>query len=188
MKNEIKCCALIMGLLVAAAAIPAQGQGTIGVKVNPGTVRKKAQSSPPSTAAETSSIGNQTKMATPAGSVSWAEQLDVDGNGQVDRATLAWDAKDKVLFSNTSGTFTCNNGATGSGELLIAVNGAGNLRNRPVGSGFWVAALNKGQCGAQTDSLWGCKFDASGNSTACGIAQLDEANDDLIIVTAQPGS
>lgn len=188
MNNEIRWCALIMGLLVAAAVIRAQGQGATGVKVNPGAVQKKAQSPPPSNAAETSSIGNQAKMATPAGSVSWAEQLDVDGNGQVDQATLAWDAKDRVLFSNTSGTFTCNNGATGNGELLIAVNGAGNPRNRPVGSGFWVAALNKGQCGAQTDSLWGCKFDASGNSTACGIAQLDEANDDLIIVTAQPGS
>lgn len=188
MNNEIRWCALTMGLLVAAAVIPAQGQGATGVKVNPGAVQKKVQSPPPSNAAQTSSIGNQAKMATPAGSVSWAEQLDVDGNGQVDQATLAWDAQDKVLFSNTSGTFTCNNGASGNGELLIAVNGAGNPRNRPVGSGFWVAALNKGQCGAQTDSLWGCKFDASGNATACGIAQLDEANDDLIIVTAQPGS
>ena len=188
MNTKIECCALIMGLLVAITVIPAQGQGATGVKVNPSAMQKKAQAPPPSIAAGTSSIGNQTKMATPAGSVSWVEQLDVDGNGQADQATLAWDAKDKVLFSNTSGTFTCNNGASGSGELLIAVNGTGNPRNRPVGSGFWVAALNKGQCGAQTDSLWGCKFNASGNSTACGIAQLDEANDDLVIVTAQPGS
>ena len=192
MKNDIsKWCALIMGLLLGAVigfAQGPQGQGATGVKVNPQTMQKKAQSPPPSNATETSRVGNNVKMATPAGSVSWAEQLDVDGDGQVDQATLAWDAKDKVLFSNTSGSFTCNNGAPGSGELLIAVNGAGNPRNRPAGSGFWVATLDKGQCGAQTNSMWGCKFDASGNSTACGIAQLDQANEDLVIVTMQPGS
>jgi hypothetical protein len=32
--------------------------------------------------------------------------------------------------------------------------------------------------------MWGCKFDASGSDTACGIAVLDEKTDDLIIVAA----
>jgi hypothetical protein len=146
MRNDIsKWCALIMGLLLGTAVAVAQGQGATGVKVNPGTMQKKAQSPPPANATETTSVGNNVKMATPAGSVSWAEQLDVDGDGQVDQATLAWDAKDRVLFSNTTGSFTCSNGAPGSGELLIAVNGAGNRWNRPVGSGFWVANLDKGQ-------------------------------------------
>ena len=126
-------------------------------------------------------------MATPAGSVSWAEQIDVDGDGQVDQATLAWDAKDRVLISDKSGTFTCADGSQGSGELLVAVNGQGNRWNRPVGSGFWLASLNKGQCGTQTTTTWGCKFDVSGNPTACGVAKLDEKNEDLIIVVAQPG-
>src|SRR5215467_10891001 len=133
MKDDIsKWCALIMGLLLGAVVVFAQGQGGTGVKVSPGAVQNKAQSPPPSNATGTSSIGDHVKMATPEGSVSWAEQLDVDGNGQVDQATLAWDDKDNVLFSNTSGTFTCNNGATGSGELMIAVNGAGNRWNRHV--------------------------------------------------------
>jgi hypothetical protein len=157
-----------------------------GVKVNPSAVQKKAQSSPPTSATPATSIGTNTKMATPAGSVSWAEQVDVDGDGQIDQATLAWDAKDRVLISDKSGTFTCADGSQGSGELLVAVNGQGNRWNRPVGSGFWLASLNKGQCGTQTNTMWGCKFDASGNSTACGVAQLDEKNQDLIIVTAQP--
>src|SRR5262249_45405231 len=86
MKNDIsKSWALIMGLLLGAVVVFAQGQGATGVKVNPETMQKKAQSPPPSNATETSSVGNNVKMATPTGSVSWAEQLDVDGNGQVDQ-------------------------------------------------------------------------------------------------------
>jgi hypothetical protein len=187
MKNSIgKWWMLAVALLLSAAVAVAQSQGApAGVKVNPSAVQQKAGSPPPANATKTSSVGDHVKMATPADSVSWAEQLDVDGNGQVDQATLVWDAKDRVLFSNATGSFTCANGGTGSGELLIAVNGTGNRWNRPVGSGFWLASLDKNQCGAQASSLWGCKFDASGNATSCGAARLDEQNQDLIIVTAQ---
>jgi hypothetical protein len=186
MKNS-KWWTLGVVLLLGAVLAGAQQQGTTGPKVNPSAVQKKAQAAPPANATPTSSVGTQAKMATP-GAVSWSEQLDVDGNGQAEQATLTWDAKDKVLVSDSSGTFTCSNGDQGSGELLIAVNAKGNLRNRPAGSGFWAASLNKGQCGAQSDTLWGCKFDASGNPTACGAAQIDEKDQDLTIVTAQPGS
>src|SRR3989304_5747215 len=41
----------------------------------------------------------------------------------------------------------------------------------------------EGECGAEEAGLWGCKFDANGNATACGVAVLDEKNDDLVIVT-----
>jgi hypothetical protein len=189
---------LIAVLLLGSAVALAQGeydagrqaqqgqQGGKGVKVNPSAVQQKAQTPPPSTASPASSVGNRVQMTPPAGTVSWVEQVDVDGNGRPEQATLAWDAPDKVLLSNSTGTFTCSNGSTGNGELLIAVNGAGNKWNRPVGSGFWLASLDKGQCGVQANTLWGCKFDASGNPTTCGVAQLDQQNEDLIIVTAQP--
>ena len=32
--------------------------------------------------------------------------------------------------------------------------------------------------------MWGCKFDAQGTETACGVATLDEKTDELVIVTA----
>ena len=67
----------------------------------------------------------------------------------------------------------------------------GNGRKKPAGSGFWLADLDKGECGAQGgatyaagNAMWGCKFDAQGNETACGVAMLDEKNDELVIVTA----
>lgn len=109
----------------------------------------------------------------------------MDGNGTAEQANVVWDGQGKVLFSNATGTFTCRNGATGSGELLVAVNGAGNKWGRPAGSGFWLAAMDKGQCGVPANALWGCKFDATGNPTACGVATLNQKNDDLVIVTAQ---
>ena len=109
----------------------------------------------------------------------------MDGNGTLEITTLVWDAKHKILFSDSSGKFTCKNGATGSGELLIAVNGTGNTWGRPVGSGFWVASMEKGDCGVRADALWGCKFDDTGAATACGIATLDQKNTDLTIATAQ---
>jgi hypothetical protein len=51
--------------------------------------------------------------------------------------------------------------------------------------GFWLAAIDKGQCGSQTNALWGCKFNANGAETACGVATLDNKNNDLIIATVQ---
>ncbi len=156
-----------------------------GVQVNPSQVQKKASMPPPAGAAKTSSVGTNVQMSTAANSDSWAEQIDVDGNGTADQANLVWDGTDKVLFSDASGTFTCKNGATGSGELLIAVNGTGNKFGRPAGSGFWVASMDKAQCGVAANSMWGCKFDATGAETACGVATLDKKNNDLIIATAQ---
>ena len=188
MKHGITKFAPLLVLLVATAVGVAQTQsssGSAGLQVNPSQVQKKASMPPPSGATKTSSVGQNVHVTTPGDSDSWAEQLDVDGNGKAEQTNLVWDGKDKVLFSNSSGTFTCKNGATGSGELLIAVNGTGNKWGRPAGSGFWLAAMDKGQCGTQTDALWGCKFDTTGTATACGVATLDQQNDDLIIATAQ---
>jgi hypothetical protein len=155
------------------------------VQVNPSGVQKKVNTPPPARTTKTSTVGQKVQVATPADSDSWAEQIDVDGNGTAEQTNLVWDGADKVLLSDSTGTFTCNNGSTGTGELLVAVNGAGNTRGRPVGSGFWVATMDKGQCGIPAGTTWGCKFDASGTPTTCGVATVDQKNNDLIIATAQ---
>ena len=176
-------------LLVAGAVGLAQTQtqtqsSSAGLQVNPAQVQKKATTPPPAGTTKASSIGQNVQVATPADSDSWAEQIDVDGDGQAEQTNLVWDGADKVLFSDSTGTFTCSNGSTGTGELLVAINGTGNKRGRPVGSGFWVASVDKNQCGIPAGSLWGCKFDASGTTTACGAATIDKTNNDLTIVTA----
>ena len=115
---------------------------------------------------------------------SWVVSIDMDGDGQVEDTTLVWDDEDKVLFAYADGTFTCRNGATGSGGLIIGINAAGNARNRPAGSGFWAAEVDKTECASASAGIVGCRFDASQNPTLCGMVTVDQANDDVVIVTA----
>jgi hypothetical protein len=178
--------ALLLATFARAQGATSTASATAGPAVKPDAVQKKAASQPPASAKKAKSIGKNVKVNT-ANSASdddsfWVEKVDIDGDGNVDDANLLWDDEDKVLYAWKDGTFNCKKGGTGSGEMLIAVNAAGNARNRPAGSGFWVAALDKSECGSQTAGLWGCKFDAQGNETSCGMATLDEKNDELVIV------
>ena len=183
---------LTAGLLfgVGAAVALAQGSTAVGPSVKPAAVQAKAGTPPPANATKAKSIGKTAIMVSTANSPTdddsfWAEQLDIDGDGNVDDSNLIWDDEDKVLFAYSDGSFTCKNGGTGTGELIIATNAKGNPRNRPVGSGFWAAAVDKGECGSQSAGIFGCRFDASGTETACGMATIDEKTDDIVIVAAQ---
>lgn len=178
-------------LALMAMGVVIMGQGTTGASVKPTAVSKKAATTPPppTGAKQTTTVGvNKTKVSTANTAADtdsiWVERLDVDGDGDVEDTNLVWDDEDKVLFAYSTGTFGCQNGGTATADLLVAAYGTGNSGKKPVGSGFWVADLDKGDCGVQAAAIWGCKFDASGNSTACGIATLDEKNDDITIVTA----
>ena len=57
-------------------------------------------------------------------------------------------------------------------------------RHRPAGSGFYIVSLDATECKAEVAEAYGCKFDAKGNPTACGVAEVDDKNDDIIIATA----
>lgn len=178
------------GLLLGAGAIAVIAQGAAaGPTVKPTAVAKKAGTAAPASAKPTKTAGNNKAKVATANSATdddsfWIEKLDIDGDGDVEDTNLVWDDEDKVLFAYSVGAFACRNGGTATAELLVAINADGNPRKRPAGSGFWVADLDKGECGAQAAAMWGCKFDASGAETACGIAVLDEKNDELTIVTA----
>jgi hypothetical protein len=181
---------LVVGV-VSVGLVLAQST-TTGPSVKPTAVAAKATNPAPAPAAAakaTKSAGAGKVNVSTANSATdddsfWVERLDVDGDGDVEDSNLVWDDEDKVLYAYSVGATMCKNGATATVALLVATNAAGNPRNRPPGSGFWLADLDKGECGAQAAALWGCKFDASGTETACGIAAYDEKNDELIIATA----
>ena len=183
-------CSMLAAIIVTGASlVVAQSATTTGPTVKPAAVQKKAGAPPPATATKAKSVGKTAIKVSTANSATdddsfWIEATDIDGDGNVEDANYVWDDEDKVLFTYADGTFTCANGGTGAGELLVAVVAAGNTWNRPAGSGFWLAAVDKGECAAQAAGLVGCKFDATGNATACGIATLDEKTDDLVIVAA----
>ena len=175
----------IVAVLVGAAVAIGQGAAA-GPSVKPTAVAKKAGAAPPASAKPAKTAGNNKAKVSTANTATdddsfWIEKLDVDGDGDVEDANLVWDDEDKILFAYTVGAFTCKNGGTATAELLVATYADGNARKKPAGSGFWVADLDKGECGAQAAGLWGCKFDANGSETACGVAVLDEKTDDLVI-------
>jgi len=157
-----------------------------GPSVKPVGVAKLAGQPVPAGAKSAASAGSGAMAVNTANVPSdqdsvWVAKFDIDGDGNLDETSFLWDNEDKVLFAYADDSFTCNNGATGSGGMLIGVNATGNPRNRPAGSGFWVAQLDKSECGAALDCLWGCKFDGTGASTACGTVTMDEANDDIVV-------
>jgi len=177
------------GVCLAVLTTALVAQTTTGPSIKPTAVIKKAGAPPPATASKTKVAGkNKVTMSTANQAADddsfWIEQIDVDGDGDVEDSNLVWDDEDGVLFAQSSGTFACKNGGTAVLDVLIGVNAANNPRKRPAGSGFWVADIDKGECSAQAAALWGCRFDAKGVETACGIVTLDEKNDDIVIVTA----
>lgn len=114
----------------------------------------------------------------------WVESIDIEGDGTVEESDILYDDEDKVLLFYDDGDFKCQGGGMGEGSLLISVNLAGNSRGRPAGSGWYVVELDESECKAKAAGLYGCKFDASGNATACGLATIDEKNDEVVIVEA----
>ena len=175
-------------LLVGAASLLAQSAPQAPVKVNPPPALKSKAGHPPANAGKGTSIGKGKASTTTANAPGdtdsvWAEKIDVDGDGKVEDTQFLWDDEDKVLYFSKDGTFTCTNGGTGSGGILVAVYGEGNPYAKPANSGWWVAEVDKGECGAESAGLVGCKFDGSGAYTSCGVAVIDAKTDSITIAS-----
>jgi hypothetical protein len=179
--------AVIVGVFAGASLVLAQSKATQPT-VSPTAVTTKAGTAPPAGSKTTTSAGSiKMKFSTANTSADndsfWVEKLDIDGDGDVEETNLVWDDEDRVLFAYASEALACKNGGTATADLLVATYATGNARQKPSGSGFWIADLDQGECAAQAASMWGCRFDASGKETACGVATLDEKADDIVIVT-----
>jgi hypothetical protein len=193
MKREVQILIAVgLGAMFCANGTSAQGTAQGQVKVNPpASVTDKAKSpTPPADANKRASIGKKKVKAKTANSADdtdsiWVEQLDIDGDGNVEETSLLWDDEDKVLYLYADGTFTCANGGTGDGGMLIALYGDGNTYKKPAGSGWYAVGLDKSECAAEAAGVFGCKFDAQGNATACGAVKIDAKNDDIAIAAVE---
>lgn len=180
---------LAAGVLFYAAALTAQtAQSPVKVQP-PAAVREKA-ATPPASAKKGTTAGKGKASANTANAAGdndsvWVEELDIDGDGNVEETSILWDDEDKVMYFYADGTFTCQSGGTGMGGMLVAVYGKGNTAGKPAGSGWWAAEIDKSECGAEAAALVGCAFDAAGSSTACGVATIDEKNDAIVIAVVK---
>lgn len=166
-----------------------------GPKISPSpSVKQKAQTPQPSSQAQTkpstTTVGKgKTTLSNSSRSsgdyIDWAEDIDIDGSGNATTADVAWDTKKKVLYLDKDQTFSCRNGQMADGNVLMAVYGQGNTAGKPVGSGWFVADLDEGECAVPTAGLYGCRFDASGNPTQCGSAVMQE--EDVVITPVPKG-
>jgi hypothetical protein len=191
-------CALGAAVLLAAACAGGKGPGTPanaaptrratpGAVVDPHAVQAVVRA-PPATAAVTreSVIGRgRAAMRTANGpgdlDNGWSADVDIDGDGRLERATFLWDDEDKVLFAWFEGLARCRSGGSAAVAILLAVHGAGSARGMAEGSGFYAVWLDAGECGAEAAGLYGCRFDAAGQVTGCGPAVIDEPVDGIII-------
>ena len=187
-----------LALVLGASTLPCHGQQPPGgastttpAKIQvPAAVGAKANDPKPGAkASKKASIGKGKAAASTSNAAGdedsfWVENVDIDGDGTAEETDVLWDDEDKVMFFYAQGDFPCANGGTGSGDLLVAVNGTGNARGKPAGSGWYLVTLDEGECKAEAVGAYGCKFDAKGNATACGMAAFHEKNDELVIATA----
>jgi hypothetical protein len=174
-------------LVVGLGAAYAQEMGAdVQVKA---AIAKAKDLKPPANASKKTTVGKGQAMVHTANTEGdedsfWVENIDLDGDGTVEETDVLYDDEDQVLYLYDDGDFKCKGGGMGDGDLLVAVNTVGNGRKRPVGSGWYVVSLDESECKAKAAGLYGCKFDASGNATACGLATVDEKNDEILIEEA----
>lgn len=178
---------VLAGFAVAQEMVPTDS-GAAKLTVSPDVRAMANNPTPPASAKQSGIVGSdggamKTNNSADDTDSMWVQEIDVDGDGNVEKASLLWDDEDKVLFISYKDEFACKKGGMGSGAILIGLNGTGNARNVPVGSGFYTISLDKSECASQSAGLYGCKFDGNGVETACGMAVLDEKSDSLVFFT-----
>ena len=161
---------VIAGFALVAISLPylarAAGAGNasslMGVKIPAALIAKANDPKPPADATKKTSIGKGKTAANTSNGAGdddsfWVEQIDGDGDGEVESANLIWDDEDKVLnVYDENDRIPCAGGGTATADMLIAINGKGNARHRPAGSGFYLVSLDAGECKADAAEAFGC--------------------------------
>lgn len=118
----------------------------------------------------------------------WEEEVAVDASGNPVQTDEVWDNHHKVLYLSNDRTFACGNGQNGTGSTIMAVYAKGNTLKKTPGSGWWMTELDAGSCGVQEAGLYGCRFDAQGNNTECGVGTIQSEADDVTIAPLPGGA
>lgn len=90
-----------------------------------------------------------------------------------------FDSKMGVLYAYRNGDFACNTNKNMSGHVLEALYTKDNQAGQPAGSGWFVAELAAGDCGAKEPGIFGCRFNAEGQHTGCGVATMNSQTGEI---------
>lgn len=195
MKSSIRIASAVVFCLMVGACVgrllasQQSNQPAPKVKVG-GAVGAKANSPTPGPSAQNKSKKTKVgegKLAVKASqpSSSWTEQVDLEDDGTVESTDFLYDANRGVLYAYRQDDFTCQDGKPGRANMIEAIYTTGNKAGKPVGSGSYAVGLNEGQCGAKEAGEYGCRFDANGNPTECGVATVNYTTGDVDIAVAQ---
>jgi hypothetical protein len=193
MKRATVLAGLVVVFCLAAGPIAARPQSSQTstqpapkVKVGAAVSAKANSPTAPTTAknqAQKTAVGKG-KLAVKASQPSsfWTEEVDLEDDGSVESTDFLYDANRGVVYAYREDDFTCQDGQPGRANVLQAIYAQGNKAGKPVGSGWYVVGLNEGQCGAKQAGEYGCRFDASGNPTACGAANVNYKTGEVDVV------
>ena len=169
--------------ILAGAQAPPGPITTPNVQVAP-TVAALAANPGPSPRAKNQ--GTKMSIGSPAASVKasgpsayWTDMVDVDGDGVEEDNQFLFDKKRGMLYTYRNDNYSCADGTQQTGDVLMGIYVQGNMAGRPSGSGWFVVAVNAGQCGEKKAGLFGCRFDASGKPTTCGTAKVKEESGEV---------
>ena len=116
--------------------------------------------------------------------VAWFEMVDIDSNGTAEKVGFMWDATSKVMYAYTHDPVSLDDGTMADKGLVVAQFGEGNTMNRPL-SGFWAYATARDTTSYREveGTLFGCRFDSSGEETECGPGTWSRVNNNFTIST-----
>ncbi len=182
------------GMITAAGmAGVAPGQGlppgpmsTPTVNVGPVAAVKAANPAPSPSAknqSQKTAIGVGAATVKASGpSAYWTDLVDIDGDGVEEDTQFLFDKQRGILYTYKQDNYQCGNGTSQNGDVLMAIYTQGNGAGNPSGSGWYVVAVKAGQCGEKKPGLYGCRFDASGHPTTCGMAKVKEESGEVEVV------
>ena len=174
------------GMAALASGQTPNSQTSVTMKVGP-AVAVKAANPTPSAAAKNQ--GQKTGIGTGPASVKasgpsayWTDLVDIEGNGVEQDNQFLFDKQRGILYSYRQDNYLCADGTQQNGNVLMGIYTQGNTAGKPVGSGWYVVAVNAGQCGERKAGLFGCRFDGSGRPTTCGPAKVKEESGEIEVV------
>ena len=143
----------------------------------------------PSPSARAKNQGQKTQIGTGAASVKasgpsayWTDLVDINGDGVEEDNQFLFDKQRGILYTYRHDHYQCANGTAQSGNVLMGIYTQGNTAGKPAGSGWFVVAVNAGQCGEKKAGLFGCRFDAQGKPTMCGTAKVKEESGEVEVM------